>query len=321
MDSNIAARVLAPVDREEEVELLVQAGADELYAGVQPSAWLGRAVSANQRTFASAQFADEASFARAASVARRLGAPLHLALNGPLYDPTDYPDLLGLAERAVSWGVDGLIAGDLGLLVRISRAGLPLRLTLSTMAGALNQEAIVFYRRFGVERVVLPRHATLGEMEALVRAHPELVFEAFVLVGRCPNEEGYCTFQHTSSAKRWPCEIPYELTEIDGGPVPEDHPLAAWQGSWNGADRRLACGLCAIPELLLAGVRVLKIVGRGSPSAAKVANVELVKGFLGEPRTREEALAAYEARFGRPCHLLTCYFPELHPGRVTSREI
>jgi len=317
MTSHAAARILAPVDREEEVELLVGAGAHELYGGVQPKTWSGRATSANQRTFTSAQFADEEAFARAAVAARRLGSSLRLTLNAPLYDPADYPDLLGLAERAAGWGVEGIVAGDLGLLARLAAADLGLSLTLSTMAGALNREAVGFYRRFGVDRVVLPRHLGLPEVRDLVRAHPDLAFEAFILVGRCPNEEAYCSFQHTSPTKRWPCEIPYDLTGLDEDPLPDDHPLAAWHRNWSTADRRLACGLCAIPELLAAGVGWLKIVGRGGPSAGKTANVELVRGFAGGERSRADVLAAYEARFGRPCHPLTCYFPGCHPKRLT----
>lgn len=310
--------LLAPVDREEEVGLLAAAGAHELYGGVQPDAWLraGRGVSANQRTFSSAHFPSEASFARAAAEARREGVALRLALNAPLYDPPDYPELVALAARAAAWGVAGVIAGDLGLLQRLSRAGLPLELTLSTMAGAMNRESLAFFRRFGISRAVLPRHLTLAEMAALVGTHPEVGFEAFVLVGRCPNEEAYCTFQHTSPSKRWPCEIPYELSDAGGGPLPAGHPLAGWHASWRQADRRLACGLCAIPELARIGVRHLKLVGRGGPTSVKVANAALVRAFLSGDRSPAQARAAYEDRFGGPCHPLVCYFPELHPSRA-----
>jgi len=307
--------ILAPVDREEEVGPLAAAGAHELYGGVQPAGWEGRSTSANQRTFASAQFPSEESFARAAAEARAAGAPLHLALNAPLYAPSDAAALLALAERAAGWGVAGIIAGDLGLLGRLRQAQLPLELTLSTLAGALNRHAVAYFRRFGVSRAVLPRHLTLAEMGALVQAAPDLAFEAFVLVGRCPNEEGYCTFQHSSPDKRWPCEIPYTLSGLGGEPLPEGHPLARWHGSWREADRRLACGLCGIPELARLGVRHLKIVGRGGPTQAKVANVRLVAEFLSGDRPSGDALAAYETRFGRPCHALACYFPELHPTR------
>jgi putative protease len=306
------ARILSPVDGVAEVEPLVHSGAQELYGGVQPTEWGRVALSANQRTFASAHFPSEGAFAEAAAEARRLQAKLHLTLNACPYDPAAYPSLTALAERAATWGVTGVIAGDLGLLLRLRETALPFELTLSTLAGALNRSSVGFFKRFGIRRVVLPRHLTLAEMARVVSAHPDLAFEAFVLIGRCPNEEAYCTFQHTNPSQRWPCEIPYEFSVAGGeDPLPE-HPAASWRASWAAADRRLACGLCGIPELLRIGVGGLKIVGRGGPLEAKLANVRLVAGFARGGRSAQEARAAYVARFGRPCHPLTCYFPELY---------
>jgi putative protease len=308
--------ILSPCDRVDELAPLVEAGAGELYGGAQPDGWAGRFVSANQRTFASAHFPSETALGEALFEARRLGAPFHLTLNAPLYDPASYGELLGLAERAAARGAAGLIVGDLGLLVRLHKARLPLEVTLSTLAGATNREALRFFARFGIARAVLPRHLTLAEMGNLVRAHPGIGFEAFVLVGRCPNEEAYCTFQHVSPDKRWPCEIPYRLSDTDGLPLGPEHPLARWHDRWSEADRRLACGLCAIGPLRKAGVHCLKLVGRGGPTEAKIANVRLVAEFLSRRRhLRRDARQAYVGRFGRPCHPLTCYFPELHPDR------
>ena len=305
-------KILSPVDRPEEVQLLAQAGAHELYGGVQPDTWAGRLLSASQRSFASAHFPSEDSLAEAAAEAKSLGIPVHLTLNAPLYDPADYPELLGLAERAAAWGAAGLILGDLGLLLRVRDAALPLEITLSILAGAGNRHSLGFFRRFGISRAVFPRHLTLAEMERVVRDYPDVGFEALALVGMCPNEEAFCTFQHVSPSKRWPCEIDYDLTGEEGGPLAADHPLASWHGSWRSADRRLACGLCAIPELEHMGVRTLKLVGRGGPTAGKVANVRVVADLLDAPRSREATRGAYADRFGRPCHRLTCYFPELH---------
>ena len=303
-------RILAPVDRVEEVALLAAAGAHELYGGVQPEK-NPSALSVNQRTFASAQFGSEASFAEAAREAQGIGTPLHLALNAPVYDPGIYPSLLRLVDRCVGWGVAGVIAGDLGLLIRLAEAAFPLELTLSTMAGALNRRSVGFFRRFGIARAVLPRHLTLGEMASIVNAHPSIAFEAFVLVGRCPNEEAFCTFQHVNPEKHWPCEIRYDFAVHGERGFPEGHPLAAWNESWREADRRHACGLCGIAELARIGVRHLKIVGRGGPSEAKVANVGLVSRFARGNTAPSQAPAAYAERFGRPCHPLVCYFPEL----------
>ncbi len=308
MDVSTRPMILAPFDRPGEAGALGAAGADKLYGGVQPDAWRSAHLSASQRTFEDAHFPSEGAFAAAVAEAQEAGLPVHLTLNAPLYDPAGCRALVKLAERAAGWGVAGVIAGDLGLLARLQGRQLPLTLTLSTLAGMWNRHSVTFFRRFGVGRAVLPRHLNVEEMGEIVAAHPDVAFEAFVLVGKCPNAEELCSFQHTAADRRWPCEIPYRLHAFDGAPLPEDHPVARRQRRWQGCDRRQACGLCAITELARRGIRHFKIVGRGGPTAAKVANVELVAGFIrrGDPR---EAREAYRARFGRACDPLICYYP------------
>lgn len=302
--------LLSPCDRPEEVSELAKAGAHELYGGVRPDGWSSALGSPNQRTFDSAQFPSETSLHEAADEARRRGVAFHLVLNAPVYDPAAYWALAGLAQRAAGWGVSGVIAGDLGLLLRLSEAALPLTLTLSTLAGALNGSAVEFFLGLGVRRVVLPRHLTLGEVEELTTRHPAAEFEAFVLIGRCPNEEAWCSFEHVSPTGRWPCEIAYRLEDPQGRELVGGHPLARRQERWAAVDRRQGCGLCHLGALERAGVRHLKLVGRGAPTQGKVANLRLVARALQERLDPEEAKTAFREHFGRPCQPLNCYFPE-----------
>ncbi len=313
-DSGCGQDLLAPVDTPDEIPALARAGATAVYGGIQPAGWTGRAVSATQRTFPSAHFRDEDALASAIRAAREHGLAFHLVLNAPTVPPDRVPELVALATRAKAWGATGVIAADLELLRGLDRAGTGLAVTLSTLGSFLNREALGLYRAYGISAAVLPRHLTLSETASLVAAHPDLAFEAFVLVGRCPNDEALCTFQHTAPDKRWPCEVRYRLTTRDGEEPGPDHPLANWHRSWETADRRLGCGLCAVAALREAGVRGFKIVGRGGPTAAKVDNVRVVAGFLRGEHGPGDGPAAYRARFGRPCHPLTCYYPELFPS-------
>lgn len=313
-------RILSPLDRLDEVGTLIDAGADELYGGVIPDGWAHRNLLVNQRAFASAQFPSEADFAAAVREAAARHVPVHLTLNAPLYDPSLYPDLLALAERAASWGTAGLVVGDPGMLSRLAARRLPLEITLSTLAGTLNRHALAFHRALGLSRAVLPRHLTLAEVGSLVDSAPDLLFEVFILVGKCPNEEAHCTFQHVSPAKRWPCEIAYDYLTEEGECAAGDHPRVAWARRWERVDRRMGCGVCAIPELRRLGVEVLKLVGRGGPTEGKAANVRFVRRFAEADASRDQALAAYAERFGRPCDPLVCYFPQLHPKNLSRRD-
>lgn len=305
-------KILSPFDSIDEVVPLLNAGADELYGGVIPDGWRSGAVAVNRRSFADAQFGSEAEFGAAVGLAAERGAPVDLTLNAPFYHPSLYPELLDFTARALDWGIRSIIASDPGLLARVRERFPEALLTLSTMAGAVNREAFAFYRRFDVGRAVLPRHLTLAEMASIVSSAPDLEFEAFVLIGKCPNEEAYCTFQHVSREKRWPCEIPYRVYEGDSAvEASGETPQVAAKRRWMGVDRRMACGLCGVGSLRAMGVKVLKLVGRGGPTPGKVANVRLVRRYADSGGVDVDAREGYAERFGRPCVREICYFPEL----------
>ena len=305
-------KLLSPVDRTEEVEVLAEAGADELYGGVIPDSWQEGSVAVNRRSFPEAQFPDEHSFALGIKKANALGLPFHLTLNAPFYHPGLHEELLALADRALGWGAAGIIVGDPGLLARLGDRHPEALLTLSTMAGVMNHEAINFFRVPGLARVVLPRHLSLAEMASIVAGTPGFDFEAFILVGKCPNEEAYCTFQHSSPGKRWPCELSYRLYSGETREEADDAlPAVSGRKSWMCADRRMGCGLCALGHLKNLGVKIFKLVGRGGPTRGKVANIKLARKYLALGGGGLDARADYEERFGRRCVREICYFPEL----------
>ena len=307
-------KVLSPIDSSCEVEALIDAGADELYGGLLPSGRSSDAVPVNRRSFAGAQFPDSHDFAAAVAVAKGRGIPFHLALNAPFYAPARLEEILGLATEAITFGVSGFIVAAPGLIKRLKTEHPEAIITLSTLGGAMNAEANLHYAELGADRAVLPRHLSLDEMASIVEAVPGLSFEAFVLIGKCMNEEAFCTFQHISPEKRWPCEIPYEYYEGDS-PEPSAGGMAAIAGrrALMQFDRRMGCGLCAVPRLVRMGVGTLKLVGRGGPTAGKVANIKLARKILAESDCGKlDARADYIARFGRPCGEPVCYFPEIY---------
>ncbi len=142
-----------------------------------------------------------------------------------------------------------------------------------------------------------------------------------MLIGKCPNTEGLCTFHHSRTDRIWPCEIPYAVTPLA---EPESMRLAAArtrQQSWAQSNRRHGCALCALPALCKAGVSGMKLVGRGAPPAMKIANLELIRRFLelgaahgDSPAYRRAARQAHAQRFGSPCCANVCYYPDFFPG-------
>lgn len=320
--------VISPVDNLEEVDALLCAGADELYGGYVSGKWMerfGLLGSINQRTFSQAQID---SFKELQGIVARVhgeGKSFSLTLNAPFYSDRQLPLILELVDEAVAAGVDGIILADLGLLRCLRRRHEHLELHASTLAHISNSGAVDFYRRQGIDRVVFPRHLTTTEMTQVGGVCPEVRFDAFLLVGKCPNTEGLCTFHHSSPDRIWPCEIPYAIRPLEqpapgSQPAPEALQAAmARQGSWARSNRRHGCGLCAIPALAQAGLHGLKLVGRGAATAQKLLNISLARQFLqlaAEEKDFENyrrlAMAAHRSRFGTVCEPNVCYYPEFY---------
>lgn len=316
-------RIISPIDNLEEAALLIEAGADELYGGYLPEAWNRYSLTAsiNQRTFAAAQIATEKDLSEIIALAHGNGRTFALTLNAPYYTEAQMPLLLDYVDRMVLLGIDSLILADLGLLRSLRERHPDLEYHASTLARLGNAGAVRFFADQGARRAVLPRHLSVADMAAIVRAVPEVRCDAFLLVGKCPNTEGLCTFHHSHPSRIWPCEIPYDINPLESTVSATLSEAMRRQNSWSTTDRRHGCGLCAIPRLRHSGVHGLKLVGRGAPSVQKVRNIVMTREFLELAVTepdfdayRQQAMAAHHKRFGAACHQNVCYYPEFFEG-------
>ena len=319
-------KILAPLRHSGEVVPLLEAGADEFYCGLTPPGWetaYGTAW-ANRRASRSAGVPDLADFARIVSLAA--GRPVYVALNAPFYPAGGAALLAEFGCRLLERGAAGLIVADLELLLALADSGLSAKIHLSSLATCTNPGAAAFFRDLGVSRVILPRHLTLGEIEATLV--PGLEFEAFLLNDGCVFEEGLCATTHAAGAF---CLGDGEGTEGISAATVERY--AFWKWTLNHCGCRTnngyplgPCGLCAMPRLLRAGIASFKVVGREASLPRKVAAVQLAARALrlawmgASPREiREEVLAL--RGFPEMCeekHL--CYYPDVwnSPAREES---
>jgi putative protease len=315
-------KIISPVDNLAEADLLLDAGAHELYGGWVPAEWEEKytlLASINQRTFAGAQLSSREELAGVVAKVHGRGGAFSLTLNSPYYTDEQLPLLLDYVDQAVEAGVDGLILADIGLLRCLRQRHPGLEYHASTLAHLMNSEAMRIYLKEGISRIIFPRHLTVAEMAEVASRLPGVSLDAFMLVGKCPNTEGLCTFHHSSPDRIWPCEIPYEIRPEREPASPALRAAMARQESWSRTDRRHGCGLCAIPHLRDAGIHGLKLVGRGAPPAMKVKNILLVRDFLrlSEQEAdfteyRRKAREAHRVRFGTPCSPNVCYYPEYY---------
>lgn len=317
--------ILSPADRASEAPALVDAGADELYAGYVPQFWteaFGPVVSCNRRSYEEASVASLDELDALVRAAALRDVPVHVALNAAPIPEGMIPRMVALAADLARRGVRGVVVSDLAFLLAL-RAARVRRLAIhaSTLFSAFNGAAVAFLRRAGADRVILARELTVAEIGALAAASPSAPLEVIGLRGRCPNIEGFCTHLHDDPGRTWPCELRYAKEwRGKGNAIPDDVREAIERNE--GADRYESCGLCAVPLLERAGVHAFKVVGRGSETSRKVDAVAAVRGMRdwGRDALPDAAAcslrgkAAYRAMHGHPCRRENCYFPEFGPG-------
>ncbi len=315
-------KIISPIDNLAELDSLLQAGADEFYGGYVPDQWrqqFSLLTSINQRTFATAQIDGHDELLEIVSRVHAAGKKISLTLNAPFYSDAQLPVIVDFVDAMAAAGIDGIILADLALLRSLRRRHADIELHASTLAHIGNSLAAATYLEAGIDRMVFPRHIPVAEMAAVTEKFPAVAFDAFLLVGKCPNTEGLCTFHHSSPDKIWPCEIPYRIEPVDELSSQRLAGAIAKQKSWSVTNRRHGCGLCAIPHLGQAGINGLKLVGRGAPAAQKVSNIRLARDFMALAETepdfdtyRKKAITAHRERFGSPCSPNICYFPEFY---------
>jgi collagenase-like PrtC family protease len=315
-------RLRCPIDRVAEVGPLLDAGADELFAGVL----LGDAPTSCPRRLTEAHNClgglDE--LAAVVAAARPRGAPVFVALNHPR--PTDAALALVAARlpEVEAAGASGVIVSNLPVL-RLVQERTRLPVVAGSYFGAMNPETVRFLAGHGVQGVVLDRQVTERDLRAIAAVRGDVELEAFVYAVACRSQAFYChrelPLHDRTRSEVHPCGVPVEVTPLAGG-----QPLTPERRTRVAAALRLpraCCGLCALFTLREHDVAVGKLVGRGFPLAEKLRQLRLVRAardLLGESTDgaafRVAARALREADAGDACLPRNCYYPHFGDGRM-----
>ena len=245
-NSNSTMKIFSPLDRVEEVEPLIEAGAEEFYCGVLEETWYNSypVISINRRPAGKGHFRNFKELKEAIDIAHKNSVPLFFTVNEHYYTKKQLPLVKDYIQKAIDAGVDALIVSDYGLLVmlpdinakinlvrKFGRSFKPrhkgrgllskgVKIHISTGGTVFNWRTARFYQELGACRITLPRHLTLKEIKEIVKRIPELETTLFVFNSRCINIDGFCTFQHGLSGKKTPlfyrnaCMLPYDISFI-----------------------------------------------------------------------------------------------------------
>lgn len=301
-------KLLAPLRSVDECEPLIAAGAEELYCGLVPAAWVRAKGETwlNRRDPRGANLHGVDELAQVCALAAAKDVPVFLTLNAHHYGPEELPFVMEMAHRAAEAGVHAMIVADVGLMLSLREAGVKARIHVSSLGAITNGEAAAFFHELGADRVILPRHLSAREIAAIrAAAPPTLEIEAFLLNDGCAFEEGRCLTTHQLGPI---CMTPWrsEVLPLPGAPADLEAKWRANEASyrkllWNlnncGSSNNAKglpngpCGLCALPALQAAGVASLKIVGREASPWRKMASVQLARAVLNRVRAQDDAAA------------------------------
>jgi collagenase-like PrtC family protease len=329
-------KILSPLDKKEEVEELIQAGADEFFCGLLEETWHEKypVISINRRPAGKGHFRTFTDLKEAAARAKERNISLYFTVNEHYYINEQYNLILDYVKKAVDAGVAGVILADYGLLAILKEMNLPVKLQVGTGGTVFNSQTVKFYQEMGASGITLPRHLTIEEIRKIVQKSSGIEFSTFILNSRCVNVDGFCTFEHGLSDSsilplyRNACMLPYHISlypphsgeERDMGDLIREHRFLERQHIWETVHvDDHPCGSCALYEFKEIEISGVKIVGRGNPLERKVKDVKFLRDLLDrleeEKLTRSEfkrfARELYEKTYSRPCRIHMCYYPEV----------
>lgn len=251
--------IMAPVGSYESLSAAIQAGADAVYFGVG---------NLNMRSRSAANFTVE-DLERIAGIAQQHGVRTYLTVNTIIYNH-EIDEMHELVQAAKAAGITAIIASDMAVITYANSIGVEVH--ISTQCNISNVEAVRFFAQWA-DVVVTARELPLrqvAEITQFIRDNDirgpkgELVqVEVFAHGALCMSVSGKCYLsldEYNYSANRGAC-LQLCRREYLVKDVESDTELLV-SGKYIMSPKDL-CTIGFLDKIIRAGVRVLKIEGRG----------------------------------------------------------
>ena len=250
---------MAPVGSYESLSAAIQAGADAVYFGVG---------NLNMRSRSAANFSVE-DLRSIAEIAQQHGVRTYLTVNTIIYND-EIEEMHALVQSAKEAGITAIIASDIAVITYANSIGVEVH--ISTQCNISNVEAVRFFAQFA-DVVVTARELPLRQVAEITRyikdndirgPKGELVqVEVFAHGALCMSVSGKCYLsldEYNYSANRGAC-LQLCRREYLVKDVESDTELLV-SGKYIMSPKDL-CTIGFLDKIVHAGVRVLKIEGRG----------------------------------------------------------
>lgn len=177
---NRKLELLAPAGSWEKLQYAIHYGADAVYAGVPDFSMRYRINKFNEELLE-----------RGVEYARENKKKFYVTIN--IYPHNRHFDKI---EKHLKFlkklDVDAVIVSDPGVLALVKKHLPETDIHLSTQANALNWQAVKFWHKLGVKRVILAREVTLREIKEISEKVPGVELEYFVHGAMCMSYSGRC---------------------------------------------------------------------------------------------------------------------------------
>jgi len=187
----------------------------------------------------------------------------YLALNTIVLDKelVKVEKILRAAKKA---NVDAVILWDMAIFSIASKLGL--RIHLSTQASISNREAVSFFSKLGVKRIVLARECSLEDIKAITgdiaKRRIPCEIETFIHGAMCVSISGRCFLSEYSFGKSankgqclQPCRREYHISDVEGE-------VSYRMGRDYVLSPKDLCSIDFLEKLIASGTRAFKIEGR-----------------------------------------------------------
>ena len=198
--------------------------------------------------------------------------------------------LMAYLKQLKALKIDALIVSDPGVIALIKKVWPKAEIHLSTQANCTNLEAVKFWARSGVKRIILGREVTLKEIKEIHSAVPKIELEYFVHGAMCMAYSGRCFLSKLFTSRSGnlgdcaqPCRWEYDASEYrlkTGGHEDELELVEERHGAYLLNSRDL-CLLKHLKELAAAGITSFKIEGRAKSVYYQATVVGIYRRALG----------------------------------------
>lgn len=175
--------LLAPAGSLEKLKIAYLYGADAVYLG-----GVNYSLRANATNFSDEEIKIGCDYAH------RLGKKIYVTVN-IVFHNDDYEGLVSYLKRLASFGVDAIISSDPSIIDIVYKEGISLDIHLSTQMSTANYEAVLFWKRMGVSRVVMAREASRGDIKEIIDK-TGMEVECFLHGAMCSAYSGRCVLSN-----------------------------------------------------------------------------------------------------------------------------